>query len=41
MRELIANCPIIINPNEPHEVYYLEDSKILAITIPASTDFPK
>ena len=40
IEELILNRPVIIYPNTPHEVYYVEETKILAITIPASSDFP-
>jgi quercetin dioxygenase-like cupin family protein len=37
---LESNKPVVLPPNKSHEVHYLKPTKILAITIPASKDFP-
>jgi len=38
--DLELNKPLVIEPQTPHVVKYLEDTKILAITIPAGKGFP-
>ena len=38
--ELELHKPIIIEPNKQHQTHYFEDSRILAITLPASKEFP-
>lgn len=40
MVELKLHTPFMIDAGRPHEVCYLSETKILAITIPASPDFP-
>ena len=40
IEELISHRPIIIAPNVEHEVYYIEDTRLLAVTMPASDGFP-
>ena len=38
--EIGINKPVIIQPYEEHTFYYPEESKVLAITVPASNHFP-
>ena len=38
--ELKLHEPVFVDKHIPHEVYYMKDTRLLTITIPASDSFP-